>query len=82
MKAVADTLAVARSNLVERVARPTKPHRAYRKAADEPLLVLIRRLVDERPTYGYRRITRLALIAGLPSAFCCRFTSRVMRRYP
>ena len=43
---------------MERVARPTKPHRAYRKAADEPLLVLIRRLVDERPTYGYRR-TRL-----------------------
>src|SRR5262249_8462520 len=59
MKAVADTLAVARTNLVERVARPTKPHRAYRKAADEPLLVLIRRLVDERPTYGYRRIMRL-----------------------
>src|SRR5215471_1109989 len=59
MKAVADTLAIARSNLVERVARPAKPRRAYRKAADEPLLVLIRRLVDERPTYGYRRITRL-----------------------
>src|SRR6516225_5147421 len=59
MKAVADTLAIARSNLVERVARPAKPRRAYRKAADEPLLVLIRRLVDERPTYGYWRITRL-----------------------
>src|SRR5215472_5854001 len=59
MKAVADTLAIARSNLVERVGRPTKPRRAYRKAADEPLLVLIRRLVDERSTYGYRRITRL-----------------------
>ena len=59
MKAVADTLAVARSNLVERVALPTKPRRCYRKAADAPLLVLIRRLVDERPTYGYRRITRL-----------------------
>jgi hypothetical protein len=59
MKAVADTLAVARSNLVERVARPTKPRRSYRKAADEPLLVLIRRFVDGRPTYGYRRITRL-----------------------
>jgi hypothetical protein len=28
------------------------------------------------------RSTRLALIAGLPSAFCCRFTKRVMRRYP
>jgi hypothetical protein len=43
MKAVADTLAVARSNLVERVARPTKPRRGYRKVADGPLLVLIRR---------------------------------------
>ena len=50
MKAVADTLAVARSNLVERVARPTKPRQSYRKAADAPLLVLIRRLVDGRPT--------------------------------
>ena len=59
MKAVADTLAVARSNLIERVARPAKPRRCYRKAGDESLLVLIRRFVDERPTYGYRRITRL-----------------------
>ena len=59
MKAVADTLAVARSNLIERVARPAKPRRSYRGAGDEPLLVLIRRFVDERPTYGYRRITRL-----------------------
>jgi len=32
MKAVADTLAVARSNLIERVARPAKPRRCYRKA--------------------------------------------------
>ena len=54
MKAVADTLAVARSSLIERVARPAKPRRCYRKAGDEPLLVLIRRFVDERPTYGYR----------------------------
>ena len=58
MKAVADTLAVARST-GRAGARPTKSRRSYRKAADEPLLVLIRRLVDERPTYGYRRITRL-----------------------
>jgi hypothetical protein len=27
------------------------------KAEDEALLPLIRRFVDERPTYGYRRIT-------------------------
>ena len=56
MKAVADTLAVARSNLIERVSRRVESRRPYRKAGDEELLALIRRLVDERPTYGYRRI--------------------------
>ncbi|MGA8625585.1 MAG: IS3 family transposase [Pseudolabrys sp.] len=59
MKAVADTLAVARSNLIERVNRRAKSRRPYRKAGDDELLALIRRLVDERPTYGYRRIRRL-----------------------
>ena len=58
MKAVADTLAVARSNLIERVTRPAKSRGPYRRAGDEELLALIRRLVDERPTYGYRRIRR------------------------
>ena len=56
MKAVADTLAVARSNLIERVSRRAKSRRPYRKAGDNELLALIRRLVDERPTYGYRHI--------------------------
>ena len=55
MKAVADTLAVARSNLIELVSRRAKSRRPYRKAGDKELLALIRRLVDERPTYGYRR---------------------------
>ena len=59
MKAVADTLAVARSNLIERVSRRAKSRRPYRKAGDNELLAQIRRLVDERPTYGYRRIRRL-----------------------
>ena len=59
MKAVADTLAVARSNLIERVSRRAKSRRPYRKAGDNELLALIRRLVDARPTYGYRRIRRL-----------------------
>ena len=36
-----------------------KPRGSYRKPDDEVLLPLIRRLVDERPTYGYRRITAL-----------------------
>ena len=54
MKAVADTLAVARSKLIELVSRRAKSRRPYRKAGDNELLALIRRLVDERPTYGYR----------------------------
>ena len=54
-----DTLAVARSNLIERMSRRAKSRRPYRKAGDDELLALIRRLVDERPSYGYRRIRRL-----------------------
>ena len=38
MKAVADTLAVARSNLIERVSRRAKSRRPYRKAGDDELL--------------------------------------------
>ena len=59
MKAVADTFAVARSNLIERVSHRANSRRPYRKAGDDALLALIRQLVDERPTYGYRRIRRL-----------------------
>ena len=60
MKAVADTLGVARSHLHDRVHRPTRPRGPYSKPDDAALLPLVRRLVDERPTYGYRRITALA----------------------
>jgi hypothetical protein len=59
MKAVADTLAVARSSLIEQVSRFALSHKRYRRAGDDELLALIRRLVDERPTYGYRRTRRL-----------------------
>ena len=59
MKAVAETLGVARSHLHDKVHLPPKP-RGYRKPEDDTLLPLVRRLVDERPTYGYRRITALA----------------------
>ena len=41
MKAVADTLAVARSNLIERVSRRAKSRRPYRKAGDDEILALI-----------------------------------------
>lgn len=59
MKAVADTLGVSRSNLVERWKGRSKPRGPYRKAKDAELLPIIRRLVDQRPIYGYRRIAAL-----------------------
>ena len=58
MKTVADVLGVARSHLHERVHRPAPP-RGHLCKADEELLPLIRRVVDQRPTYGYRRVTAL-----------------------
>ena len=59
MKTVADTLGVARSNLIEQVRRPPRRRSAYRKADDVWLLPLVRAIVDERPTYGYRRVGAL-----------------------
>jgi putative transposase len=59
MTTIASTLGVARSNLVERLARTSKPRGCYHKAEDNWLLPLIRQLVEERPSYGYRRITVL-----------------------
>jgi putative transposase len=59
MKTVAETLDVARSNLIARRAGATKPRGPYRKAGDADLTPLIRAIVDERPTYGYRRVWAL-----------------------
>ena len=59
MKAVADTLGVSRSNLIERLKVSAEPRRRYHKARDAAVLPRVRRLVDARPTYGYRRITAL-----------------------
>jgi putative transposase len=60
MKAVAETLRVSRSNLHDKLRTASKPRGSYCKPEDEDLLPLVRRLVDERPTYGYRRIAALA----------------------
>ena len=60
MKTVADTLGISRSNLVERLKGRSKSRGSYRKAEDAELLPIIRRLVDQRPTYGYRRIASWA----------------------
>ena len=59
MKAVTDTLGVARSNLVERLKGSRAKRGPQIRNGDLELAAEIRRLVDQRPTYGYRRITAL-----------------------
>jgi hypothetical protein len=56
MKRVAEALGVSRSNLIERANSVPPARGRYLKAEDEVLLPVIRCFVDERPTYGYRRI--------------------------
>ena len=57
VKAVAEALDVSRSNLVERLSDERPKRARYSMAADAELTPLIREIVDERPTYGYRRVT-------------------------
>ncbi len=59
MRRVAQTLGVSRSQLHERLRHGTQARSTYRKSDDAQLLDPVRRLVDERPTYGYRRIGAL-----------------------
>ncbi|MDT1064788.1 IS3 family transposase [Paracoccus sp. CPCC 101403] len=59
VKVVAETLGVARSNLIDRLKGRTKPRRRYQKAQDAAVVPLITALVSARPTYGYRRITAI-----------------------
>ena len=59
MKTIAETLEVARSDIVER-RKGTRPERGPQtRPGDVDLSADIRRLVDQRPTYGYRRIAAL-----------------------
>ena len=59
MRRVAEVLEVSRSQLHERLRNSGKPRLCYHKAEDAELLGSVRQLVDERPTYGYRRIGAL-----------------------
>jgi transposase InsO family protein len=59
VKSVAEALSVSRSQLSERLRGASKPRSTYSKVGDADLLVPLRSLVDERPTYGYRRIGAL-----------------------
>ena len=56
---VAETIGVSRSRLHARVTGASKRRGRYHKPEDDALLPAIRRLVDARPTYGYRRIAAL-----------------------
>jgi putative transposase len=59
VKSVTDTIGVARSNIVERI-KGTRPKRGpQHRDGDLELAAEIRRFVDQRPTYGYRRIAAL-----------------------
>ena len=59
MKTVAHTLGVSRSNLIDRMKGNTRSRGRYRKADDADITAQVRRIVDQRPTYGYRRITSI-----------------------
>jgi transposase InsO family protein len=63
MTTIARSLDVSRSNLIERSKKEPEGLKRTRQRVsrkdDAWLLPLIRRFTDERPTYGYRRITRL-----------------------
>lgn len=48
---------VSRSNLMQ---KPSSPEPAlYCKADDEQIMALIKEVIKERPSYGYRRVTAL-----------------------
>ena len=60
MKPVSDAMAVSRSSLTEQIKaeKVSRPER-YSKLDDEVLLPKIRKLTDERASYGYRRVTAM-----------------------
>lgn len=59
MKAVTEALGVSLSNVVERM-KAARPWRGPQtRDGDLELAAEICRLVDQRPTYGYRRIAAL-----------------------
>lgn len=47
---------MSRSNLYERMEELPAARGPYKKIADEDIMPLIYEIVDERPTYGYRRV--------------------------
>ncbi len=55
MSLLAETLEVSRSNLYKQRTSGVR-RRRYKKAEDASLLPLIKEIITERQTYGYRRV--------------------------
>jgi putative transposase len=70
VKAVADALGVARSNLIERMKRRPRQRLGRPPAPADGLVAEIRTVIADLPTYGYRRVhailRRMALAEGRP----------------
>ena len=59
MKSIAEALEVSRCNLIDQKKdKPARPLR-YDKMSDDKLLVEIRAVIDQRASYGYRRVHAL-----------------------
>jgi putative transposase len=56
MKPVAETLGISRSHLSASARSEPRERGGYLRDGDEPLLARIRAIVQERPSYGYRRV--------------------------
>lgn len=84
MKTICDTLQVSRSNISERSQGKRRKRGFYTKPEDQELLPSIRSIVDERPTYGYRRVhailNRRRKLEGLPAVNHKR-VYRIMKRH-
>lgn len=57
MRTIAKALELSKSNLITKLKTPKE--RAVKKEGDEELLSFIREVIQERATYGYRRVTVL-----------------------
>lgn len=80
MSLICEALEVSRSNLYERLKKPSDTHKQRVMIQDQKLLPLIRQITDERPTYGYRRVTAL-LRKSLEQAINPKRVYRVMKEH-
>ena len=80
MKRIAEAMDVSRSRLMERLGdtNAMRP-RQYRKEQDEELLCLIREILDERKTLGYRRVL-IYLNRRLEAEGCARVNHKRLYR--